>query len=54
MSEYSKAAAIGRTIWLHTKCASPDPFKPESAMRATAEQTMHSAISQVSAFLRLT
>ena len=30
------------------------PFKSTNRMRATAEQTMHSAINQVSAFLRLT
>ena len=48
------ALSSGRTIWLHTWSASPDPFKPGNTMRATAEPTRHSAISHASTFFRLT
>ena len=48
------ANVSGRMIWIHILTLSPDPFKPGKAIRATAEATMQSAISQVSTFLRLT
>ena len=49
MAPYSKAAAIGRTIWLHTSM----PFSPKIT-RATAEQTMQRTTSQVNPFFGLT